>query len=97
MSEIATPDEDGGIEPGSTVSFIVLAAKKGVQAAAVTLADPPNNNSNDNKENKENVPFETSFGALGVGDSGNASKEGDMGDGWGNGVGSEPWGESLSS
>ena len=86
MSEIATPDEDGGIEPGSTVSFIVLAAKKGVQAAAVTLADPPNNNSNNSDNDKENIPFEDTFAGLGVSDSGNAAKEDGTSDGWGSWV-----------
>lgn len=79
MSEIETPDEDGGIEPGSNVSFIVLPAKKGVQAAAVTIADPP---SNDN--DKQNVPaLEASFADMGVKDDGNAATEDDMNDGWG--------------
>ena len=79
MSEIETPDEDGGIEPGFNVSFIVLPAKKGVQAAAVTIADPP---SNDN--DKENVPaLEASFADMGVKDDGNAATEDDTNDGWG--------------
>ena len=77
MSEIETPDEHGGIEPGSNVSFIVLPAKKGVQAAAVTIADPP---SNDN--DKENAPtLEASFADISVKDDGNAATEDDTNDG----------------
>ena len=63
MSEIEDPDEYGGIEPGTGVSFIVTAARsgKGVQAAAVTVADPPP------KEDKENEnSIHDPFGALKV-------------------------------
>lgn len=67
------PDEDGGIEPDTNVSFIVVPAKKGLQAAAVTIADPPK----DEKENdKENEPaLEKSFGDMGFG--GEANEFGD--------------------
>lgn len=80
MSEIETPDEYGGIEPETIVSFIVTASRtgKGVQAVAVTIADPP-------KEDKENEnPIHTSFDALKVAevdDTGTAAE----GDTWGNG------------
>ena len=40
MSEIVDPDEDGGINPDTGVSFIIVSARKGIQAAAVTIADP---------------------------------------------------------
>ena len=39
MNNIVTPDEYGGLWPGDYVSFIVLPAKKGVQAIEVTLED----------------------------------------------------------
>ena len=41
MSNIETPDEDGGLSPETGVSFIVVPAKKGVQAACVRVEDPP--------------------------------------------------------
>lgn len=62
MSEIETPDEYGGIEPGTGVSFIVAPARsgKGFQAVAVTIANLP-------KENKENeFSIHASFDALKV-------------------------------
>lgn len=64
MSEIEDPDEYGGIEPGTGVSFIITPARsgKGVQAVAVTIADPP-------KQDKENEdPTNGAFGALKVAD-----------------------------
>lgn len=61
MSEIETPDEDGGIEPTTNVSFIVIPAKKGIQAAAVTIADPPI----EEKENEK--PLEKAFADIGFG------------------------------
>lgn len=57
MDEIVTPDEHGGLNPGSHVSFIIVPAKKGIQAAAVTIADPPEEKKEDEK--KENVPTKT--------------------------------------
>ena len=50
------PDEEGGIEPETGVSFIIVPAKKGLQAAAVTIADPPAI-----EEKKEEPALETSF------------------------------------
>ena len=41
MSELVNPDEKGGIEPETNVSFIVIPARRGQQAAEVTIADPP--------------------------------------------------------
>lgn len=85
MSEIETPDEYGGIEPGTSVSFIVTIARsgKGVQASAVTIADPP-------KENKENEnSIHESLDTLKVADvddTGNTAE----GDTWGTG-GSDAW------
>ncbi|KAK4694889.1 cold shock protein, partial [Lecanoromycetidae sp. Uapishka_2] len=67
MDEIEDPDEDGGIEPGTNVSFIVIAAKKGVQAAAVTIADRPVEE-NGAHDDKENMPaLEKSFADTGFG------------------------------
>ena len=66
MSSIEDPDEYGGIEPGTGVSFLVTPARsgKGVQAVAVTIADPP-------KEDKENEsPIHSSFDALKVAEAG---------------------------
>lgn len=57
MSNITTPDDEGGIEPKSSVSFIVIPAKKGVQAADVTIADPPK---------PEDEPIEEAIGGLNV-------------------------------
>ena len=42
MDSITTPDEYGGLWPEDRVSFIVVPARKGVQAIEVTLEDPPN-------------------------------------------------------
>ena len=78
MSEIETPDEYGGIEPGTGVSFVITPARsgKGVQAVAVTIADPP-------KENKENQdPTHGSFGALKIADP-NVVADNTEGGGWG--------------
>ena len=78
MSEIETPDEYGGIEPGTGVSFVITPARsgKGVQAVAVTIADPP-------KENKENQdPTHGSFGALKLEDA-NGFGDDAQGGGWG--------------
>ena len=41
MSEIVEPDEEGGIDIDTDVSFIIVPARKGLQAAVVTIADPP--------------------------------------------------------
>ena len=41
MSEIVEPDEAGGIDIDTGVSFIIVPARKGLQAAVVTVADPP--------------------------------------------------------
>lgn len=41
MSEIMEPDEEGGIDIDTGVSFIIIPARKGLQAAIVTIADPP--------------------------------------------------------
>ena len=41
MSNIETPDEEGGLSPGTGISFIVIPAKKGFQAASVRVEDPP--------------------------------------------------------
>lgn len=66
MSEIMDPDEDGGIEPDTGVSFIIVPARKGSQAAAVTIADPPM------EEEKEEPALTTSFQDLNVGNDENA-------------------------
>ena len=55
MDEIVTPDEYGGLNPGAHVSFIVVPAKKGIQAAAVTIVDPPEEKKEDEKN--ENIPI----------------------------------------
>ena len=86
MSEIETPDEYGGIEPETIVSFIITASRtgKGVQAVAVTIADPP-------KEEKENKnPINASFNALQVAEVDNTGDAAE-GDTWGN-VGNDTWG-----
>ena len=78
MSEIETPDEYGGIEPGTGVSFVITPARsgKGVQAVAVTIADPP-------KANKENQdPTHGTFGALKITDS-NGFGDDAQGGAWG--------------
>ncbi|KAF6231745.1 hypothetical protein HO173_010047 [Letharia columbiana] len=85
MSEIETPDEYGGIEPGTSVSFTIATARsgKGVQAVAVTIADPP-------KEDKENEnPIHASLGALKVTEADDTGDAAD-GDTWGTG-GSDAW------
>ena len=61
MDEIVTSDEDGGINPGTHVSFIVIPAKKGIQAAAVTIVDPPEEKEDEKKENVPMKPFENPF------------------------------------
>ena len=63
MDEIVTPDEYGGLNPGAHVSFIVVPAKKGIQAAAVTIVDPPEEKKKEEvkKENVTMKPFEDPF------------------------------------
>lgn len=83
MSAIETPDEYGGIEPGTGVSFIVTSARKGVQAVAVTVADPPT----EDKENED--PMNASFATFKVeetDDTGDAAEANT----WGAG-GSDAW------
>lgn len=87
MSEIETPDEYGGIEPGTGVKFIVTSSRsgKGFQAVGVTIVDPPE----DNKENED--PIHASFDAMKVAetdDTGNAAEA--EGDSWGN-EGNDGW------
>ena len=91
-----TPDEYGGLNPGAHVSFIIVPAKKGIQAAAVTIADPPEEKKKDEK--KENVPTKTvedpfadpfadSFAGMKVTKENNgtaATDAPDADDGWGN-------------
>lgn len=86
MSEIETPDECGGIEPGTGVSFIITPARsgKGVQAAAVTIADPPN----EDKENETSI--HTPFGELKVAEAGDAGDAAAERDTWGTGA-SDAW------
>lgn len=67
MDEIVTPDEYGGLNPGAHVSFIVVPAKKGIQAAAVTIVDPPEEKNEDEK--KENVPMKPFEDPFAVADS----------------------------
>ena len=67
MDEIVTPDEYGGINPNAHVSFIVVPAKKGIQAAAVTIVDPPGEKKEDEK--KESVPMKPFEDPFAVADS----------------------------
>ncbi|KAL9133124.1 MAG: hypothetical protein Q9175_005695 [Cornicularia normoerica] len=80
MSEIANPDEDGGIEPGTGVSFVVATARsgKGVQAVTVTIADPQKVD----KENKNSI--HGSFGALKVAETNGIANAAAEGVTWGN-------------
>ena len=69
MSEIEEPDEQGGIDKDTGVSFIIIPARsgKGLQAAAVTIADPPVAD----KTSEPATPItaiEDSFGELRVGE-----------------------------
>ncbi|KAL6721649.1 hypothetical protein ACLMJK_000753 [Lecanora helva] len=77
MSEIEEPDEDGGIDVDTGVSFIVVPARKGIQAAAVKIADPPK------EEDEQDVQtgLEADVAGWGFGESGGAVAE-DAG-GWG--------------
>lgn len=89
MSEIVTPDEHGGIEPGTGVKFIVTPSRsgKGFQAVDVAVADPPE----ENKGNKNSI--HASFDAMKVDDAGDAAQGdswGNGGDGWGSG-GNDGW------
>ena len=62
------PDEQGGIDIETNVSFIVIAARKGQQAAQVTIANPPPKEMKEAETRiDENEPtLETSFADLGV-------------------------------
>ena len=86
MSQIETPDEYGGIEPGTSVKFIVTPSRsgKGFQAVGVAIADPP-------KENTENEgSIHASFDAMKVAEADNTGDAAE-GDGWGN-EGNGGWG-----
>ena len=81
MSEIETPDEYGGIEPGTGVKFIVTSSRsgKGFQAVAVSVADFP-------KEDKENEnPIQGSFDALKVAEVDDTGSVAEADNTWGNG------------
>lgn len=87
MSEIETPDEYGGIEPGTGVSFIITTARsgKGVQAAAVTIADPP-------KEDTENEnSIHASFDKLKIVEA-EGTADSVEGNSWGTAVEGNGWG-----
>jgi len=104
MSEIVTPDEDGGIDIGEAVSFVVMPARsgKGIQACDVKFAEPP-------KKEGENVkPMgglsiadgngETDWGAGGWGAPASstdaaANDSGDANRGTANGAGDTPAGD----
>ena len=62
------------------VSFIIIPAKKGFQAAAVTIADPPKVEEA-NKENEK--PLETAMEDLNVAEANEATTEAPSQD-WGN-------------
>lgn len=82
MSEIETPDEHGGIEPGTDVKFIVTPSRsgKGFQAVSVAVADPPE----ENQQNENTI--HASFDAMKVDDAADAAE----GDSWGSG-GNDGW------
>ncbi|KAL8788505.1 MAG: hypothetical protein Q9195_007282 [Heterodermia aff. obscurata] len=65
MSEIVEPDEEGGIDIDTGVSFIIIPARKGLQAASVTIADPPVVEKTPEPETP--LAIEDSFAALDVG------------------------------
>lgn len=85
MSEIETPDEHGGIEPGTGVKFIVTPSRsgKGFQAVGVAVADPPN----ENQENENSI--HASFDTVKVAEADNTG-DATQGDSWGNG--GDSWG-----
>ncbi len=66
MDEIVTPDEYGGLNPGTPVSFIIVPAKKGIQAAAVTKADPPEEKKEDVPTTEAEDPFANGFAEMKV-------------------------------
>ncbi|KAL9132630.1 MAG: hypothetical protein Q9175_006194 [Cornicularia normoerica] len=84
MSEIETPDDAGGIDPDTTVSFIIIPARKGFQAVAVTIADPPKEEGAD-KENE--VPLETAMEQMHVTEANETTTDATNGDwgSWGSG------------
>jgi len=66
-------------EPHTGVSFIVGAARKGVQALAVKIADPP-----PKEEEKGQNGLESSVAGMGLNDAnGAATEETTDGGGWG--------------
>ncbi len=83
MSEIEDPDEDGGIEPGTGVSFIVQPARsgRGFQACRVTVADPP--------KPEEEASLEAGLGNMHVNGNGGSDAAAEADDGWG-GFGDAP-------
>ena len=62
MDSITTPDEYGGLWPHDYVSFIVVPAKKGVQAIDVTLEEQRKP-----KDEKEGPEVEAKFENMALG------------------------------
>ena len=50
MSEIQTPDDAGGIDPEAIVSFIIIPARKGFQAAAIAITGAARNGEADKED-----------------------------------------------
>ncbi len=77
MSEIEDPDDNGGIEPGTGVSFIVQPARsgRGFQACMVTVADPP--------KPEEETSLEAGLGKMNVNDEGKTKTDAGADEGWG--------------
>ncbi|KAF6230560.1 hypothetical protein HO173_011097 [Letharia columbiana] len=92
MWEIETPDDAGGIDPETMVSFIIIPAKKGFQAAAVTIADPPKEEET-TQENEapwgtaaedNETPLETAMEEMHVSEANETTADATRGD-WGSG------------
>lgn len=81
MWEIETPDDAGGIDVDTMVSFIIVPARKGFQAAAVTIADPPKEEEGD-KENE--TPLEKAIEEMHVTEASETTMDAPIGD-WGSG------------
>ena len=62
-SKIANPTPPNHAEPDTLVSYIIIEARKGWQAAAVTICDPPKAEDGD-KENEK--PLENAMWGLKV-------------------------------
>ncbi len=76
MDSITTPDERGGLWPHDYVSFVVVPAKKGVQAIDVTLEEEPQPTSEQEEEQRLKIQMGNVYTGNGGEENGAAAASG---------------------